>query len=280
MPAATEPPPPVAFAGHLHLAAEVDAGGRTILRHQSFRAPFHVGKGYWDGRVLQVRVINPTAGILEGDRLELAVRAGPGAALLVTTPAATRAFMMKSGIATCEQRFAVEAGGWLEYAPEPLFPHRASDYTQMTHLAVALGGELYYVDSLAPGRVGLGECWAWRRLRIGLDAAAEGSLFLRERLDCRGDELQRLAAFHGSAEAWFGTVVMVSPRLAPEAGLWDRIRALHQPGCRIAPTRLRASSWIVRVVADSSLQLRDALEALRALCATALPRLASDLRRV
>jgi len=280
MRAATEPPPAAVFAGHLHLAAAVDASGRTILGHQSFRAPFHVGKGYWDGHVLQVRVINATAGILEGDRLELAVRAGPGAALLVTTPAATRAFMMKAGIATCEQRFAVEAGGWLEYAPEPLFPHRASDYAQMTRLSVAADGELYYVDTLAPGRVGLGECWAWRRLRIGLDAEAAGRLLLRERLDCRGDELQRLAAFHGSAEAWFGTVVMISPRLVPDDGLWEQIRALHRPGCRIAPTRLRASGWIVRVVADSSLQLRGALESLRVLCAAALPRLASDLRRV
>jgi urease accessory protein len=280
MSAATESPPAAAFAGHLRLEASMDSDGRTFVSRQSFCAPFHMGKGYWDGQVLQVRVVNATAGILSGDRLELAVRAGPGASLLVTTPAATRAFMMKAGIATSEQCFDVAPGGWLEYAPEPLFPHRASDFTQNTRLSVAAGGELYYADALAPGRVGLGECWAWRRLRIGLDAESDGVPRLRERLDCAGEELQRLAAFHGSAEAWFGTVVMISPQLTPQDGLWERIRALHRPGCRVAPTRLSAGGWIVRIVADSSLPLREALDALRALCAGALPKLASNLRRV
>src|SRR5580700_10565335 len=117
------------FSGHLHLEAVLRDDGRTALARQSFRAPFHISKPYWDGRVLQVRVINPTAGILAGDRLELTVRAAAGAALLVTTPAAARAFMMRSGVtAECRQNFVVEAGGCLEYAPEPLFPHRDSDY--------------------------------------------------------------------------------------------------------------------------------------------------------
>ena len=124
------------FAGHLHLEAAPRADGRTVLARQSFRAPFHLGKSYWDGDVLQVRVVNATAGILAGDRLELAVRVRPGAALLVLTPAAARAFMMRRGAAECRQAFTVDAGGWLEYAPEPLFPHRDSDYTQTTRLDV------------------------------------------------------------------------------------------------------------------------------------------------
>ena len=280
MRAASDPAPPAAFAGHLHLEAEADPAGRTILARQSFRAPFHIGKGYWDGHALQVRVINPTAGILEGDRLELAVKVGAGAALLLLTPAATRAFRMTAGLATCRQDFTVAPGGWLECAPEPLFPHRASDYRQDSRLAVAAGGELYYVDALAPGRAGGGELWAWRRLRIGLEVELAGKLLLRERLDCAGAELERLAAFHGSAEAWLATVVLISARLTPEDGLWERIRALEGPGCRIAPTRLRGAGWVVRIIAASSPKLRGALDALRVLCAAALPKLRGDLRRV
>ena len=280
MRAASDPAPPAAFAGHLHLEAEAGPAGPTILARQSFRAPFHIGKSYWDGHALQVRIINPTAGILEGDELELAIKVGAGAALLLVTPAATRAFQMKAGRATCRQDFAVAAGGWLECAPEPLFPHRASDYRQDTRLAVADGGELYYVDALAPGRAGGGELWAWRRLRIGLEVELGGWLLLRERLDCAGAELERLAAFHGAAEAWLATVVLISAQLNPEVGLWEQVRALAGPGCQLAPTRLREAGWIVRIAADSSPKLRGALEALRTLCAAALPRLRSDLRRV
>ena len=40
-----------------------------MIAGQSFRAPFHVSKPYWDAdsRVLLTQVVNPTAGILEGD---------------------------------------------------------------------------------------------------------------------------------------------------------------------------------------------------------------------
>ena len=102
------------FAGHLHLEAAPRADGRTVLARQSFRAPFHLGKSYWESGVLQVRVVNATAGILAGDRLDLAIRVRSGAALLVLTPAATRAFMMRRGAAECRQMFKVEAEGRLE----------------------------------------------------------------------------------------------------------------------------------------------------------------------
>jgi len=275
------------FAGHLHLEAAPRADGRTVLAKQSFRSPFHLGKSYWDGDVLQVRVVNATAGILAGDRLDLAVRVRSGASLLVLTPAATRAYMMRRGAAECRQVFAVEAGGWLEYAPEPLFPHRDSDYTQQTRLDVAEGGELFYVDALAPGRASRGETWAWRRLRIGVDAAHGGELILRERLAGTGAALGRRAAFFGGPEAWFGTAIAISPRLGPDEGWDDRLRAPPggegaAPGARrwIGATRLRRGGWIVRVVAPSGQVLRDSLAELRELFAEKLPRLRSDLRRL
>ena len=202
--------PPATLTGHLRVRATADSAGRTRLSEQSFRAPFHIGKGYWDGQVLQLRVVNPTAGILAGDHLELAVDVDPGAALSVLTPAATRAFMMTNGVAACEQRLTVAAGAWLEYAPEPLFPHTQSDYTQSTRLELAAGAQAYHVEALAPGRVGRGESWAWRRLRLSLDVSIGGKLVFRERLDSRGADFARLAAFYRMSEAWFATVLFYS----------------------------------------------------------------------
>ena len=63
------------FSGNLALRAEARPDGRTVLAGQSFRAPFHLSKSYWDvdAGVLIVQVVNPTAGILAGDRLESSV---------------------------------------------------------------------------------------------------------------------------------------------------------------------------------------------------------------
>ena len=87
------------FSGHLALRAIAREDGRTILATQSFRAPFHLSKPYWDedAKTLLVQVVNPTAGILSGDRLESTIVVDSGAALLVTTPSASRVFQMNGG---------------------------------------------------------------------------------------------------------------------------------------------------------------------------------------
>src|SRR5471032_2428195 len=126
------------FSGHLSLRAEARANGRTVLAAQSFRAPFHISKPYWDAdaRTLLVQVVNPTAGILAGDRLESRIAVGADAALLVTTPSASRVFKMKTGTAECHQQFTVAAAGWLEVMPEPLVPHRGCRFHQTTRIEV------------------------------------------------------------------------------------------------------------------------------------------------
>jgi urease accessory protein len=266
--------------GHLRLEAVRRPDGQTGISEQSVRAPYHLGKPYWDGRVLQVRVVNTTAGILSGDRLEFRASVGTGAALAIVTPSASRAYVMRSGAAECRQTFTVAAGGWCEFAPEPLFPHRDTVYAQATRLELAAGAEAYYVDALAPGRAGSGETWGWKDLRIGLDVAVGGEVVLRERLAGSGADLGRRAGFFGFAEAWFGTVVACSDRLDGDEGFWDRVRALDRDGVRLGATRLWPGGWVVRIVASGSLGLRDALAGLRALCAEKLPHLLSDLRRV
>ncbi len=230
--------------------------------------------------MLQVQVVNPTAGILEGDTLELDIRVDPAAALVVTTPAATRAFMMRGGVATCHQHLIVETGGWLEYAPEPLCPHGGSDYTQRTRVEIADDAEICYVDALAPGRVGRGERWAWRRLRLALDVQIGGEPILCERLDTSGESMARTAGFHGTPGAWMATVVVVTSRVTAEDPVWTRVRALHRNERWLGVTRLRRDGWIVRVLAPGGQQLRDLLRELRTVLAEQLPFLRSDLRKL
>lgn len=265
------------LTGHLRLRARRLPDGSTAVGEQSFRAPFHIGKGYWDGTALQVRIVNPTAGILEGDQLELDAAVDSGASLVLTTPSATRAFTMQAGSAGCRQHFSVAADGWLECAPEPLFPHAGCDYRQSTRLDIDPAGAAYFVDCLAPGRAGRGELWAWRRLQLTLEVAIGGKVRLRERLDASGPELGLRARFHRMPEAWFATVVIYSPRLpddflAATAGVSDPGRALA--------TRLAEGLFLARVVAPGGLALRDSLAALRTAATPHLPALASDLRRL
>jgi urease accessory protein len=268
------------FEGHLHLRAEAGASG-TVLAHQSFRAPFHVGKAYEDAGVLQLQIVNPTAGILEGDALELLAEAGEGARLCLTTPSASRAFRVANGgQATSRVRLRVEKGGWLEYAPEPLYPHAGSEFRQEVMVEAEKGAAFWYLDSVAPGRAARGELWQWRRLVMGLECRLGGIPVLRERLDASGASLGSQAAFHGFKEAWFATVILGFPAASPGGDWWEPVRALHGPGLACGVTKLSPGElWVVRLVAESSPRLREALQALRSHAADMLPGLRTRLRR-
>lgn len=271
------------FFGHLSLRAEARENGQTVLAQQSFCAPFHLSKPYWDGHALIVQVVNPTAGILSGDRLESEIAVGSGAAVLVTSPSASRVFQMREGEAECRQRFSVEAGGWLEFMPEPLVLHKGSRYRQRTELDIAAGGEIFFADLLMPGRIARGETWAWDKLRLELTLRVGGELILRERLDQSGPELKALASLAGAGEgACFANLAMVSPRLKEATGWREALVALHGAGVWAGLSQLRGEcgGWSLKLIAPDNVSLRATLKRVRQIVMETLPRLASDPRKL
>jgi urease accessory protein len=270
----------VKFSGHLQLRAAPSPGGRTTLAAQSFRAPYHLSKPYWDADAgaLLVQVVNPTAGILEGDALTSDIAVDAAGALLVTTPSASRVFKMRAGSAQCRQRFTVARDAWLEVLPEPLVPHRGSRYHQQTTVDVARGGGLFCADLLMPGRVAHGEAWGWTALCLETEVRLDGELILRERFDHSGEELRALAKFAGSGEeACFGNVVLVAAGDAP----WlEAVRALHGEGVWLGASALRRGGWSIKFVAPDSIRLRATLKRLRAILAAHYPRLGCDPRKL
>lgn len=272
------------FSGHLRLAAASRPDGRTVLREQSFRAPFHLGKSYWDpdARTLLVHVVNPTAGILAHDELALDVAVGTAAALTITTPAASRVFRMDDGEAVSRQRFTVAAGGWLEVMPEPLVPHRGSRFRQVTVIEATAGSGLFYVDQFVPGRLGHGEAWAWNALELETSVSVDGGLVLRERFDQSGESLRRLAEAGGSgAAACFANAVILAPEEAGlDASVAAELHALQTEGFLIGASPLHRRGWSVKCVGRDPVQLRAGLHATRATLARRLQRLSLDLRKL
>ncbi len=272
------------FSGQLQIHAATRADGRTVLATQSFRAPFHLSKPYWnpDVRALLVQVVNPTAGILSGDQLESRIVVDRAAALVVTTPSASRVFQMRTGEAVSRQDFTVAAGAWLEVMPEPLVPHRGSRFRQVTSIEVETGGALFYVDQLMPGRVGHGEAWQWDRLQIDLTVRVGGQLALRERFDQTGPELKALAAQFGSgAETCFANAVLIAPVGGLSRPPWcAALDALHGKHLWVGRSELRRGGWYLRLVAANSLTLRAGLRDVRAILAGHFPYLSFDLRKL
>src|ERR1700677_2810632 len=78
------------LTGGLSLVCASSPGRGTYLAQQSFAAPMHISKSYWDGDTLLVHLVNPTAGVFGGDRIRTHVTVEAGARVLLSSPSATR----------------------------------------------------------------------------------------------------------------------------------------------------------------------------------------------
>lgn len=276
----SSPVEPAALTGAFLVACARAADGSTCARTQQVSAPFHLSKPYWTGEALLVQAVNATAGVFAGDRLTMEVTAEAGARVLLTSPSAHRVHTMAQGFATLEQKLGVAEGGWLELQPELFIPQAGCRYRQSTELEVAAGGELYFAETLAPGRVARGECFAFDEVTWSLRLRYAGRLLARERYTLRRDDASTWSLRHPFGTGYYAGVYIVTPRADELAPRQDAVHDLQQEGCLVGMSRLDAACWSVKVLAADSETLRGRLRALRELLADVLPGLRADARKL
>ena len=267
--------------GHLDLLAAADADGRTVLRRQSFAAPFHISKPHHDAGWLVVNMASPTPGLLSGDRVDVRVVVEPGARLLLTAPSANRIHAMPEGHAELIQSFRVASGAVLDVWPEYLIPQAGARYRQRTRIEVAPGGSLLWTETIAPGRAASGEIFAFTELRIATDLHIGSTHAVRERYVLTpGDATQR-ALLRQYATPYYASVLCVSPGLAAANDAVPRIASSCQgDGVLLGVSRLTADAWAVKIVAGGSPDLRRAVAIVRAQLCDALKITSPSLRRI
>lgn len=275
-----EAPGTTRLSGHLEVVAAQDGQGRTYLRHQSFQAPVHLGKGHTEGGTLALNVVNPTAGLLDGDRLRIDAQVEAGARLLLATPSANRLHTMRGGRAEVTQHFRVAGGGSLEWWPELLIPQRGARYLQQTRIDLAAGAELIFQETLAPGRVASGEAFAYDEIRWRTDLRRDGQLLVRERFSITAGNGALTAMRRQFPTAYYASIFVASPVLAigPTPA---PIRELETDDARVLTgvTQVAKGLFAIKIVAADSLVLRRFLQRCRTNVHGSLGRKAPSLRR-
>lgn len=129
---------------------------RSILAEMERRVPSLVQKAlYWDEEIPGlpcVTMISTSGCILQGDRLATDVHVEAGACAHVTTQSATKVHMMNANYASQIQNFTVEEGGYLEFMPDPLIPHRNSRFITDTTINIHPTATVIYSEVLMSGR--------------------------------------------------------------------------------------------------------------------------------
>jgi urease accessory protein len=263
-------------AGRAHLAVRRGAAGTEIeTLHQSgclkLRFPHTQHQAGHDAGVEAV-LINISGGVADGDALGIALEAGAGAALTLSTPAAERIYRAMPGApaARIDMQARIGAGARLDYLPQETLFFDGSALDRSLRIDLHPQGVFLGVEARLFGRLLSGEEVTDIRLRDRLILRRSGRLVLHDAIRMQGDPQPVLAA---PAGAGGGKAVATLLYAAPDAAArLDVVRAA------LEGADAGASAWdgilMARLVAPDGQALRRAVvPALQCLMEKPLPRL-------
>jgi urease accessory protein len=260
----------------------VRRGGETRLAHLHQRNPLRVlFPETCDGDAALAVLVTTSGGLVAGDRLDIAVEVGEGAAAHVTASAAEKIY--RSQGATTEIVLALTVGerGWLEYLPPETILFEASRLRRATRVELAPGAGFLGGDIIVFGRRARGERFTTGFLRDVWEVRRDGELVWGDALHLEDDiaaTIDHPACFAGAAA--FATLLLAPPGGDPARYL-DGARAVQAAtlGLRAGATvvnGLFVARWLAaepallrRAYADLACHLREAAMGLPPL----LPRL-------
>jgi urease accessory protein len=156
-----------------------------------------------------VYLLNPTAGLFDGDAHLVDLRAGPATRTFVTGQSATRIHPCLHGFSTQQWHVGVEEGAILVILPGPALPFQGCRYFQKVIVNLAERAHLIWGDIWLAGRYARGaasERFQFRTLIQDLTVRRTGRLVFRDRFCWEGPWDDRAAAWHfGGADA-YGTL--------------------------------------------------------------------------
>ena len=217
-------------------------------------------------------LLNPTGGVLGGDRLETEVSLGPGSRVCLSTPSATRVYRSPEHPAVQRVSITLGAGATLEWLPDHLIPSPGARLRQMTEVTMASGAALLYLDGWAAGRTARGEAWNFDLLDSSLLVRDATGPLVRERAILTGgprpDGL-------GGTEGFGYVATFVALRAGeptPGEG-WGELAAAVQhdldtvaPDCRAGVTTLGRAGVLARLLCPTAPALSACVEAIWVRC--------------
>jgi urease accessory protein len=240
-------------------------GAATVLAASRFTLPLQVlAPVSLDDAACVVSLLNPTGGVVGGDRLTTDVELGPGAHACLTTPSATRIYRTAGEPAVQRVRLALAPGAIAEWVPDHTIPSAGAALRQSLEVEAGAGATLVAIDAFAAGRVARGEAWRFALLDSTLTVRDARGLVLHDRFVLEGGEGWRGLGL-SEGRPYFATVVVIA-----EAGLDDFVADLPGAlegiaGATAAPARLPRRGALIRCLAADAPALSDALAAIWAL---------------
>jgi urease accessory protein len=252
---------------------------RTVIARRRHEGPFCVQQPFYPGDgACHVYLLHPPGGLAAGDELLLDVDVEPGAAVLLTTPAATKFYKSAGAPSVQAQALRVAAGASLEWLPLETILFGGSRARITTEVFLEPGARFLGWETTVLGRPLSGDTYSAGTLEQRTHILVGGEPLLLERLRWRAGEPLLCAPWGLAGFGLCGTLyaypaddvllALARERLGAAAPSFESLPAGGLPRDRQPPADTRYGATllgrllVVRCLAREPEQLRTTLERL------------------
>jgi urease accessory protein len=160
-------------------------------------------------------LLNPTAGLMDGDAQLVQLKVGPRTRAIVTGQSATRIHPSVQGFSTQQWQIEIGAGGVLVVLPGPAIPFRGCRYYQRASINLADDAALLWGDIWLAGRYARGaasERFQFTTLIQDLTIYRQGRHIFRDRFCWQGPWDEGTARWHFGDVVASGTLFVTGPK--------------------------------------------------------------------
>jgi urease accessory protein len=141
--------------------------------------------------------MNPTGGIVQGDRYIYKIRLNKGAEAFITDTMATKIYKMDLNYASKQIDVYLGENSRLEFLPREVIAFIDSRWYQRATFHVSEGAKLLYCEIFCPGRIARGEFWDFEIYSSKVVFEREGKLLLNESTTFTRDDRDALDVIFG-----------------------------------------------------------------------------------
>jgi urease accessory protein len=161
-----------------------------ILR-ELYYDPYRPGMPY-------ILFMNPTGGIVQGDRYTYKIRLNKGSEAFITDTMATKIYKMDLNYASKQIDVYLEKDSRLEFLPREVIVFIDSRWYQRATFHVSEGAKLLYCEIFCPGRIARGEFWDFDIYSSKVVIESDGKLVLSESTTFTRDDKNMLDVIFGN----------------------------------------------------------------------------------
>ena len=211
-----------------------------------------------------VSILNPTGGLVGGDRLSIDVSLAAGTHAVLTTPSATRVYRTDADEAVQTVKLRLGPRAVVEWVPDHTIPFAGSAFRQAIDVELDESAGLILVDAFSAGRVARGEAWRFAVLDSAVSIRDQSGWLLHDRFVLRGPVAKDDPAWDGlgcaESHPYFASIAIIGAFDAAHFAAEVHRRWASGGAARVGVAMLARGGVLVRCLAATAPALIETVE--------------------